>query len=270
MTHRISMRARGNQLFVYSGRSVLITNLDGTVMGDENQGFYVENTRLLARDYLTANGQPLRTFASSPVHGHGMLTYTEVTKGPGIPGKSVYIEITRLVDEGMRTTVRVTNYSIRDPACFDLAWHIAADFADLEQFDLGLGGSAQFAGKDGQSGGIQALTAGVHSEWDGATRDLTVRYDHPDLDRAVAIHVAETPVAVRCAGDTLVFPIDLAPHTSATLTLVVEPIFDGVRRAMPRADFAEASTPLGIVREALHLNAPVLTTSNPTVAHAWR
>jgi len=270
MTHRISMRARGNQLFVYSGQSVLITNLDGTVMGDENQGFYVENTRLLSRDYLTANGQPLRTFASSPVHGHGMLTYTEVTKGPGIPGQSVYIEITRLVDEGMRTTVRVTNYSIRDPACFDLAWYIAADFADLEQFDLGLSGSAQFAGKDGQSGGIQALTAGVHSEWDEATRDLTVRYDHPDLDRAVAIHVAETPVAVRCAGDTLVFPIDLAPHTSATLTLVVEPIFDGVRRAMPRADFAEASTPLGIVREALHLNAPVLTTSNPTVAHAWR
>ncbi len=264
------MRARGNQCFVYSGQSVLITNLDGNVTGDDTEGFYVENTRLLCRDYLTANGQPLRTFASSPVHGHGMLTYTEAPKGPGIPGKSVYIEITRLLDEGMRTTVRVTNYSVREPACFDLAWHVAADFADLEQFDLGLSGSAQFAGKDGQSGGIQALTAGVHTEWEAARCELIVRYDHPDLDRAVAIHVAETPVAVRCAGGALVFPLDLAPHASATLTLVVEPIFDGVRRAIPRADFAEASTPLGVVREALHLNAPVLTTSNPTVAHAWR
>ncbi len=264
------MRARGNQCFVYSGQLVLITNLDGNAMGDDTEGFYVENTRLLCRDYLTANGQPLRTFASSPVHGHGMLTYTEAPKGPGIPGKSVYIEITRLLDEGMRTTVRVTNYSVHDPACFDLAWHVAADFADLEQFDLGLSGSAQFAGKDGESGGIQALTAGVHTEWGEAKRELIVRYDHPDLDRAVAIHVAETPVAVRCAGGALVFPLDLAPHASATLTLVVEPIFDGVRRAMPRADFAEASTALGIVRGALHLNAPILTTSNPTVAHAWR
>lgn len=264
------MRARGNQLFVYSGQSVLIANLDGNVVGDDNEGLYVENTRLLCRDFLTANGQPLRTFASSPVHGHGMLTYAEAPKGPGIPGKSVYVEIARVLEEGMRTTVRVTNYSVSEPACFDLAWHVAADFADLEQFDLGLSTSQQFTGKDGSSGGIQPLTAGVHTVWDEARRDVTVRYDHPDLDRAVAMHVAETSVPVRYVGGTIVFPLDLAPRATATVVLVVEPMFDGVRRAMSRRDFVEASTSLGVVRGSLHLNAPVLTTSNPTVTHAWR
>ncbi len=270
MTHRISMRARGNQQFLYSGQSLLITNLDGNVAGDDIEGFYVENTRLLCRDHLTANGQPLRTFASSPVHGRGMLTYTEVPKGPSIPGKSVYAEITRILDEGMRTTVRVTNYHLHEPARFDLAWHVAADFADLEQFDLGLSTSAQFSGKDGEAGGIQALTAGVQTTWDEARRELLVRYDHPKLDRAVALRVYGTPVPVRSVEGALVFPLDLAPRASVTVTLVVEPIFDGVRRAMPHGNFAEAATPLGVVRAALSVKAPVLTTSNPTVAHAWR
>jgi len=270
MTHRISLRARGNQMFLYGGQSLLITNLDGNVAGDDTEGLYVENTRLLCRDELTANGQPLRTFASSPVHGHGMLTYAEAPKGPGIPGKSVYYEISRVLEEGMRTTVRVTNYSVSEPARFDLAWHLAADFADLEQFDLGLSTSQQFAGKEGAAGGILALTDGVTTTWDEGQREMVVRYDHPKLDRAVAVRVAETPVPVRYVGGALVFPLDLAPRASMTIILVVEPIFDGVRREMSRREFAEAATPLCVVRGALHLNAPILTTSNPTVAHAWR
>ncbi|MGI8854140.1 MAG: glycogen debranching N-terminal domain-containing protein [Thermomicrobiales bacterium] len=270
MTHRISMRARGNQLFLYSGQSLLITNLDGNVAGADIEGFYIENTRLLCRDYLTANGQPLRTFASSPVRGHGMLTYAEAPTSLGIPAKSVYLEIARLLDAGMRTTVRLTSYGVRDAARFDLAWHLAADFADLEQFDSGLSGSAQFAGQDGEGGGIQPLTAGVHTEWDEARRELVMRYDQPGLDRAVAVRVDATPVPVRFAGDALVFPLDLAPRATVTITVVVEPLFDGVRRALPPVDFAQPTTPLGVVRAALTAAAPVLTTSNPTVAHAWR
>ncbi len=68
---------------------------------------------------------------------------------------------------------------------------------------------------------------------------------------------------VFCAKHTL------RPHEPVRLSLSVEPIFDGARRAMERRTFAAAGAPLERLRRRLRDDAPVLATTNPTVAGAW-
>ena len=59
MPHRLALRGRPHQLYVYSGRSVLITNLRGEVRGAGSEGFHVDNTRVLSEDCLTVDDRPL-------------------------------------------------------------------------------------------------------------------------------------------------------------------------------------------------------------------
>lgn len=111
MHHRIALRARANQHYVYSGRSVLVTNLDGAVTGSGTEGFYFANTRLLSRDELTADGQSLAPVAASPVSGAGFLGYAEVPASASVPQGAVYVATQRAVADGMRTVLRIENYN---------------------------------------------------------------------------------------------------------------------------------------------------------------
>ncbi|MGD9889840.1 MAG: glycogen debranching N-terminal domain-containing protein [Dehalococcoidia bacterium] len=254
MAHRIALRARANQHFVYSGRCVLITNLDGGVTGQGDEGFYVENIRLLSREELTADGDPLRPVAVSPVGGAGFLAYAQVSTAQGVSAKAVAVEIARYLDEGMRTRLRFTSYTAQGTARFDLAIRLAADFADI--------GEAQ-QGQRQQQG--EVATA-----WDADRRELVLRYCHARLDRAVAIRVEHAPAPVRFEDGALTVTLVLSPHAPVEIHLAVEPIFDGVRRPAPRTIFDEKATSLGPLRQRLQSTIPRLTTTNATVARAWQ
>ena len=71
MTAPFELRARPDQRFVYRGYSLLVTDASGSVTGNDIEGYYVENTRLLRRHELTADGEPLVAFAASATRsGH--------------------------------------------------------------------------------------------------------------------------------------------------------------------------------------------------------
>ena len=254
MAHRIELRARAGQHFVYGGRALLVTNLDGWVTGRGIEGFYVEETRLLSRDELAAGGQPLKLVAASPVGGDGFLAHAEVPHLPNVPGQAVYVAVARRVGEGMREELRVENYHAREAARFDLAVRLAADFADLME------------AKEGR----RQQTGTVEARWDDDRRELVFRYGHPDLDRAVAVRVERAPAPPRYEDGALVVSLALRPHEAVELHLAVEPIFDGRRRNAPRRVFAGPAAPLDGVRQRLRDEAPVLTTTNATVARAWQ
>lgn len=131
------LRTRANQRFVYSGRSILITNIDGGVAGQEIEGFYVEDTRLLSRDEVTADGVPLTPIVAAPAGSDGFLAYAAVPESATVPTRSVYVEVARAVGDGLRTELRVENYHSRDVARFDLAIHLVADFADINETTTG-------------------------------------------------------------------------------------------------------------------------------------
>ena len=252
--HRLALRARGSQHYAYSGRSLLVTNPDGAVTGGGEEGFYVENTRLLSREEFTVDGRSLTPAGVSPVGGAGFLAYFEIPEGPGVPAQAVYLELARFVDEGMRTVVRLRNYSAREAARFELAVHLAADFADSEE------------AKEGR----RQQTAEIETAWHGARQELACRYRHPDLDRSVTVRVERSPDPARFEGGALVVPLDLPPRGTAEIDLAVEPVFDGRCRRVPPTTFDEAATPLGRVRQRLREETPRLATTNATVAQAWR
>jgi len=252
--NRIALRARGTQHFAYSGRSLLVTNLDGCVAGQGTEGFYFENTRLLCRDEPTANGAALRTIAASPVYGHGLFSYALLPQDTHAADGDVVMQISRFVGPGMRTVLRVENYHPSRERHLDLAIRLAADFADWDEVERG----------------ERQQTAPVTTTWDEACRELCFRYGHADLDRAVAVRVERSPVPVRFADGVLVFSLVLPPHAPVAIHLAVEPIFDGQRHPAPPATFDDTQTALSRVRQQLRDEAPRLISTNTTVARAWQ
>ena len=254
MGHRIELRARPTEHYCYSGRSLLATNLDGWATGRGIEGFYVDETRILNRNEITVAGAPLIGIAASPAGGDGFLAYAETPELPTVPAQSVYAEIAFRVGEGLRQEIRLTNYNPRAKASFDLGISLDADFADL------------YEAKDG----TRQQTAEVETGWDPERRELSFRYRHLDLDLAAAVQVERAPETVTFADGTLTVPVDLPPRKSVEVHLVVEPIFDGVRRAAPSKAGGKLDTSLERVRQQLRDEAPALTTTNATVARAWR
>ncbi len=247
------LRTRASQRFAYSGRSLLIANSDGDITGQEAEGFYVEDTRLLWRDELTADGIPLTPVVAAPAGGDGFLAYALVPESACVPARSVYVEVARTVGDGLRTELRVENYHAREVARFELAIHLAADFADINE----------------TTSGRRQQTAEVTTSWDAQRQELVFRYCHPQLDRAVAIRVERAPAPVRFEDGALIIALALPPHRPVELHLVVEPIFDQQRRSAPLA-FGAPTSDLSRVRQRLRDEVPTLVTTNATVARAWR
>lgn len=252
-SHRIALRARANQHFVYAGRSLLVVNLDGQVSGAGTEGFYFENTRLLCRDELCVDGRPVRAIAASPVGGNGFLAYYLVPGGACIPKEAIFLDVARTLGDGLRSELRVQNYHRQDNARFELAVHLAADFADSEEAETG---------KRQQTGPVETV-------WDADRQELGFRYCHPQIDRAVSIRV-EAPGPARWEDGALRFTLDLPPHRPMTIALVVEPIFDEKRIDAPRQVFAPVATRDGRARRQLAVEIARLSSTNRTVARAWQ
>jgi glycogen debranching enzyme len=238
---------------VYSGRSLLVTDVGGWITGRGIEGFYVDNTRLIARDELFVGDHRLESFAATPVRGDGLLAYAEVPASAGVPERSVFVEMSRFVGDGLRTTIRVSNHAPKHIA-LNLAIRLAADFADQQE------------AHEGQ----RRQSAEVSTTWDQAKRELLFRYCHPRLDRAVAVRVEEGPDGVAFDTERLVVPIDLNAREERDIVLSVQPIFDGRRRDVAARTFAGADTQIERVRTQLRAETPELITTNTTVARAWQ
>jgi glycogen debranching enzyme len=248
MSHRVQLRARAGQHFVYWGRSSLVTDLEGLVRGRGIEGYYAENTRLLSRLSLCAGGSVPRAIAASPVGGNRLLSYYEVAASEDVPEASVYISVDVEVTSVLAISVRIDNYSLDGRPCtFDLGVELEADFADSVEAEQ------QEREQEGD----------VETEWVGPRRELWFRYRHPNLDRAARIRVVEGARPLTFDGRSISMAVQLASRESAGLRLEVQPIFDGKEQVPEQLDVASAQARL---RE----EAPRLSSSNEVVARAWR
>jgi glycogen debranching enzyme len=253
VAHRVNLRARGDHLFTYSGRSVLVADLAGRIPRQDPIGLYVDNTRFLSALEVTADGRQPSTISASPVGGDGFLSYAELQETDLVPKASAYLETTHFVGEGMRTILRVTSFAPR-ALSLELAIHPEADFADSEEADHG----------------ERQQTADTEAAWDEAISELRIRYCHPRLDRRTVIRVERSPAPARWNGHALLFTLELPARGSAEIELATEPVFDGDRvAATPRRSFAQAAAPLEHLRAELAAEMPRLTSSNATVSKAW-
>jgi glycogen debranching enzyme len=248
MSHRVQLRARAEQHFVYWGRSSLVTDLQGLVRGRSTDGYYAENTRLLSRLSLCAGGRVPRAIAVSPVGGNRLLSYYEVGSAEEVPEASVYVTVDVELSSALAISLRIDNHSLDGRPCkFDLALELEADFADS------LEAEQQEREQEGE----------VDTEWFGSRRELWFRYRHPKLDRAARIRVVDSALPVTFDGRSVSLAVRLESRESAACRLEVQPIFDGKPQLPDQTDVRKVQ---GRLRE----ETPRLSTSNEVVARAWR
>ncbi|HEX6796408.1 MAG TPA: glycogen debranching N-terminal domain-containing protein [Ktedonobacterales bacterium] len=264
----LGMRARADCHDVFSGHSLLITNLDGDVTSAKTEGYYYESTRLLSRFCLFEGDKLLRSVIASPVEGSGFLAYRMLPEAEGVPYRSVYATDARALGDGLLVRLALENYAPHVTARCTLRIELAADFRDIMEV----------------SKGFRAQAANVSAQWDEARRELTFRYHHLRLDRAVAVRLGRVEgdglrgVQLVQQGNgeigagplcSLELDLALAPHAPVVLHVTVEPIFDGRRLPAPERVFDASATALGRLRAELRAQVPRLTTPNPSVARAW-
>jgi glycogen debranching enzyme len=253
VVHRVQLRARYRHHFAYSGRSVLITDLDGLVNGADPLGLYVDNTRVLSRFEVAADGAPPRPISASPVGGDSYLAYAELPQTPSVPRESVYLETAHFVGEGMRSVLRLRSFA-RKVVKLELSIALTADYADSDEAERG----------------EREQQAEVEVAWDEGERQLRMRYCHPELESGTVVTVVRAPSEPRWTGDAIVVAVELAPRGTADVELAVDPIILGERLSCtPRSSFATAAAPAEVLRRELADDMPRLVTSNPLVARAW-
>ncbi|MEO8511629.1 MAG: glycogen debranching N-terminal domain-containing protein [Chloroflexota bacterium] len=253
MAHRIQLRARGEQHFTYSGRTVLVTDLAGRLAATDPLGLYVDNTRVLSRFEIRCGGHAPRPISASPVSGDAYLSYEEVAGSDGIPPASVYLEQARFIGEGMRTILRLRNYA-REAVHLELTLALAADFAD----------SVEAERRERQQ---QAAT---EASWDAAASELHLRYMHPDLDLGTIVRVVRSPAPVEWHDGLLSWPVRVDGGGAVELELAIDPILRGERlRCTARDSFARPVAPIEHLRRELAAAMPRLVSSNAVVTAAW-
>jgi glycogen debranching enzyme len=237
MPHRVQIAARGRQHFVYSGRSVLVTNPDGMVAGNGIEGFYVENTRLLSRLSLCVAGKEPRAIAVSPCSGDRLTGYFQLSE------PEVYAVLDARVSDRLDMRIGFDSF-VRDgkPRRFDLAIELDADFADSDEAEKGR----------------RQQEAPVATEWDGARHELGFRYRHPKIRRGAIVRVLATPAPARFEGGAIVIPLEVPAR--GTVEVDLEVCAEGVP-AQPRLDAERARLAAAI---------PTLVTTNAVVERAWR
>ena len=253
MAHRVQLRARYHQHFAYSGRTVLVTDLDGGVPGEDPYGLFVDNTRVLSRFEVEVDGVAPRPISASPIGGDAYLSYAELAESKAVPTDSVYLETAHFIGEGMRSVLRLRSFA-RTSVRASLAIGLDADYADADE--------AERRTRDQQ--------ADVDEEWDGVRRELRFRYAHPDLHLGTVIRVVRAPAEPEWTGTALQFPLELGPRASTEIELTVDPILAGQQvHATPRASFAAVAAPAEELRRELADGMPRLTSTSAPVTSAW-
>ncbi len=250
------VRVRPALMYLASGWSTLVTDVHGRITGDDPQGFFAHNTRLLSRERITIDGREPVAFDTANVGAHAQVSYVELADGEKLPSEALYLTIERFLGEGLRTRLALHSWAAQ-PRRVRIAVTLVADFADTQEAERGYHGHH----------------VEVRREWHAEQNELRLIYASPnpaapELDRAVAIRV-EAPAAVRCAGDTIETTLTVEPGGATCVDLVAEPVFDGNRMAAPPASYTETGDSAGRARAVLAGEFTRLRSSNVDVSTTW-
>jgi glycogen debranching enzyme len=213
---------RPDLLYAWCGPSLLITDTQGQCgPGQQLSGFYFREARYLRTLALTINGRPLwlcEAAATGPTTLALTFVYPEITQPggggtgqsgdeegvdvDGIPERSLDIRLSLAVKvASLEVAVSIANRARRAVSC-ELAWALAADFADIQE--------AQ-AGRREQDGTVTVSTA---------SESVSFTYGHPDLNIRTAVH-HDRRWTFR--NGRLVTAVSLAPQQKEQLSLRVLP-----------------------------------------------
>lgn len=127
-------------LTILEGSTFCICDESGDIVA-ESDGLYAEDTRYLSRLVLTVNGGRPLLLTSGKVDYFSAAFYMRNRVSRGLSQDALLISRERFVSEGMQDHLVLHNQAM-EPVAFELAFELAADFADIltvKEHDFALG-----------------------------------------------------------------------------------------------------------------------------------
>ncbi|MFT8395377.1 glycogen debranching N-terminal domain-containing protein [Propionibacterium sp.] len=229
------------------GASFCVCEANGEIVPDRADGLFVRDTRLISRWQLRIDGkdiEPLSVIPGEPFEGRFI---GRIPARPGAVEPTVLVERHRMVGDGMREDIVITNYGV-EPAGLDLSLHVEADFADL------------FEVKDRRS----MLRVSVESSADQA--GLHFRAEHPGAEhRGVRITLPGADAVPGCLHTRVVVP----EHGTWQGSVEVVPLISGTELAEPfPLDRPLTSTGPALRMKGWRAAIPAIQVDNPVLARA--
>jgi glycogen debranching enzyme len=204
---------------VVAGTTFCLSGRTGDVVPGTPHGLFFRDARVLSQWVLRLDGEapdPLSVLAPASFAARFVLRRRPL---PGLADSTMLVVRERLVGEGLRETITLTNLG-REPTAVTVTLHVDADFADL------------FAVKEGRT--PPALShAGVH----GGELLLTHRGEG---SRGVRVSATADPLLT---PGSLVWRIVVPPRASWSTELVAVPVVgdQGVEPQFERGESIEAT-----------------------------
>jgi glycogen debranching enzyme len=256
-------------LIAYQGHASLVTDIRGFVR-QGLEGFYFRKTRFLSKMDCKVDGKEPTFISANVVDSYSMIAYyfaaspAGASAGPEphkpesggeIVHKAIEIQVNRFVGDGLHQDVHVTNHALR-PAQIELAWELAADFADQSEIEQG----------------ERRQQAPVDRNWVGSEGqgELAFRYRHPELGHGTRVRFT-APARPQEHQGIVSIPLALAPQRPVHIGIDVVPVFRGeaIEPAYGCDAFHAHATRFDRARERWEAGRVRLATANRTVQDAW-
>ena len=193
------------QLAVHQGYTVMVSDPDGQIVQEGNEGLYFLDTRLISSYALFADGIPWTFLNRGALAASAARVYctnlpVRTAKGT-IPEKTLGLVLGRYIEGGMHEDIDVTNFG-PEPTSFNLELAIRSDFADL--FEV--------------KGKAVTRRGEIRTDWSAERQELTTTYRNADFSRALKVTAADQRSPMVYANGRLSFFVELQPgavwHTS--------------------------------------------------------
>ncbi len=236
------------QLAIHQGYTVLLTEPDGQISWSTDKGLYFFDTRVISAYAIYANGQTWDLLSSGAPTNYGARIFLTnkgfPSEGGDVPGRTVSMVVSRVIDGGMHERFDVTNHG-RKPVHFNLEIALRSDFSDI------------FEAKAGHI----VRRGRIKTAWDEEGGVLTTSYSNGVFMRAMITRARSDPPAMYANG-RLSFTLQLAPGASWTGSLLYD-LVDGERRyAAPDGCELGADSPQAMALQAWRERCLRIETSN--------
>ena len=185
-------------LTINQGSTFMVTDLNGEIAAESEQGVFVGDTRYVSSYAIFANSQPWVRLTSSVTAYFAERVFltnnTLATEEGEIDAGTVALTISRTAGEGIHEDLDVTNYGLI-PAHFNLEIALRSDFADLFEVK---------AHRFVRRGRIRTV-------WDDTHNELRASYANREFHRAVAYRLLNSSSRPHYANGRVTFAIALAP-----------------------------------------------------------
>ncbi|HEY3118350.1 MAG TPA: glycogen debranching N-terminal domain-containing protein, partial [Chloroflexota bacterium] len=185
-------------LTINQGSSFMVTDLNGEISQESEQGVFAGDTRFVSSYAISANGEPWVRLTSSTTAYYAarihLMNPLVPTEDGEIPEGSLGLVIVRTVGDGIHEDLDVTNHGLQ-PVRFNLEVALRSDFADLFEVK-----SHKFIRR-----------GRIETEWHPNKTELRMSYDNRDFHRRLVYRLDHSDSRPRYANGRVTFEIELQP-----------------------------------------------------------